>query len=86
MAWFYTYIINRFTVPKNIEKNTLHDCIAGQNKIYIISGAPRVPKIAKNGQKSWLVWFLVYIRVFYRFLVPKSIENDTPHAHIYIGA
>ena len=38
--------------------------------------------MAKYGQKSCLAWFYTYIRGFNRFLVLKSIENDTPHAHI----
>ena len=83
LAWFYTYIrgCNRFLVPKNIGKDTQHGCIAPKQK-YIILVAPHMPKMANYGQKSCLAWFEAYIRVFNRFLVPKSIENDTPHAHI----
>ena len=40
---------------------------------------PRVPKMAKYGQKSCLAWFYTYIRGFNRFLVPKNIGKDILH-------
>ena len=48
LAWFYTYIrgFNRFLVPKNIGKDTLHSYIAPKQKIYNF----RCTVCAKNGQ------------------------------------
>ena len=58
LAWFYTYIrgFNRFLVPKNIGKDTLHGCIAPKTKTAIFA-APSVPKMINYGQKSYLAWF-----------------------------
>ena len=70
-----------FSSQKTQEKKP-YMAVLPQNKKYIILVAPRVPKMANYGQKSCLAWFQAYIRGFNRFLVPKSIENDTPHAHI----
>ena len=70
-----------FLCQKTQEK-TPYIAILLQNKKYITFVAPCVPKMVNFGQKSCLAWFQACIRGFNRFLVPKSIENDTQHAHI----
>ena len=55
LTWFYTYIrgFNRFLVPNNIEKDTLHGCIAPKQKIYNF----RCTACAKKGQKRPQIMF-----------------------------